>query len=236
MIWCSYSHKHTHITNNYFCAFSFPECYGCNVGKGCSAPNVCTNSCGYILSPNFPLPYEFNLKCSWNITVSRNAYIKLQFLDFDIFEEDVDKCHQDLVEVDTMSMIIMLHINSIPLKLSTCLFKNQSDSIKTSYNSLINRKRSPMPLSVSLLLWFLLEVNSFYSLWKVFNCYPSVYSKEHLLWRTESNILSPHEFCPNTKGEGRMRGKVMFDSVSPNRCFLISSTTINPKLSMNSIL
>ena len=47
----------------------------------------------------YPLPYDFNQKCSWRITVNKNAYIKLTFTDFDLFEETTDVCLSDIVEV-----------------------------------------------------------------------------------------------------------------------------------------
>lgn len=55
--------------------------------------------CGFIMSPGYPLDYSTNQKCAWKITVNRNAYIKLSFLEFDIFEDGSDECNRDLVEV-----------------------------------------------------------------------------------------------------------------------------------------
>ena len=43
--------------------------------------------------------YDYNQKCSWHIKVNNNAYIRLTFEDFDVFEEVSDVCLRDFVEV-----------------------------------------------------------------------------------------------------------------------------------------
>ena len=45
-----------------------------------------------------------------------------------------------------------------------------------------------------------------------------------------------HQFSPNMEVRTNGQGENFFHRVNPNRCFLISSTTMKPKRSMNSQL
>ncbi len=56
-------------------------------------------SCGYIISPGYPVSYDPTQKCSWLITVSENAFIELTFEDFDIFEDQSPACDRDFIDV-----------------------------------------------------------------------------------------------------------------------------------------
>ncbi len=56
-------------------------------------------SCGYIVSPGYPVSYDSSHKCSWLIIVSDNAFIELTFEDFDIFEDVSIKCDRDFVDI-----------------------------------------------------------------------------------------------------------------------------------------
>jgi hypothetical protein len=61
--------------------------------------NQCSGTCGFILTNQFPTYYGSNQRTNWVITVSKQKYIKLVFLEFDIYEEPLNPCSRDYVDV-----------------------------------------------------------------------------------------------------------------------------------------
>ena len=75
------------------------DCYGCNVRDHWSGIADCSQQCGLLMSPGFPELYAKNLKCVWRITVSTDAFVRLTFIAFDIFEDMSDSCDRDTVQI-----------------------------------------------------------------------------------------------------------------------------------------
>ena len=81
--------------------FVLTDCYGCDVQE-LDPLHECTASCGYIISPLFPTLYWTNVRYTWDIQVDNRKYISFQFLEIDVFEEQLAACNKDTVEmIDT---------------------------------------------------------------------------------------------------------------------------------------
>lgn len=78
---------------------NIPECPGCSVTPECLGKMDCDASCGHILSPSFPQPYDPGISCSWIITVADGHIAQLEFKHFDVYEMDSPDCLRDRLEV-----------------------------------------------------------------------------------------------------------------------------------------
>ena len=58
----------------------------------------CTYKCGFIASPNYPAKYPDSTTVTWNIHITDDYYIRLEFLDFQV-ESMLADCGQDYVDV-----------------------------------------------------------------------------------------------------------------------------------------
>ena len=101
-----YKKKNHTVANNQFSLESdnkmntlfyfISECAGCGIGEEKCSQHTCTSKCGYIASPNFPLPYAKNYRCFWHIKVKDKEFIKLTFARFVIDSTD-NWCMADVV-------------------------------------------------------------------------------------------------------------------------------------------
>ena len=73
------------------------ECSGCGVGSN-DKELTCTNSCGFLASPNYPAPHPDSTMVTRHIQTAENTYIHLEFLSFQVESFNYD-CSQDYVEV-----------------------------------------------------------------------------------------------------------------------------------------
>ena len=79
--------------------FIFLGCPGCSVHQSCTRMEMCSTSCGNILSPAFPINYANDIRCVWQISVATDSFIQLHFKYFDIFEMDFPSCVYDYVSI-----------------------------------------------------------------------------------------------------------------------------------------
>ncbi len=80
------------------------DCPGCNV-QNMDPTAYCASSCGYILTPSYPLNYDNNLRSAWTITVQQRKYIDLRMLDFDIYTHPLQTCESDYLRITDFSLL-----------------------------------------------------------------------------------------------------------------------------------
>jgi hypothetical protein len=73
------------------------------VSSECSGRVECSAQSGNILSPSFPSFYDPSINCIWVITVADNAYVQLNFIDFDVYEMDSPTCDNDRLTVTSIN-------------------------------------------------------------------------------------------------------------------------------------
>ena len=73
------------------------DCPGCAVGS-VAKERSCTYPCGFLASPNYPAMYPDSTTVTWNIHITGDNYIKLEFLIFKV-ESSFPTCEQDYVDV-----------------------------------------------------------------------------------------------------------------------------------------
>lgn len=80
------------------CVLSIIECSGCSLGFEECSSTTCKDSCGEIASLNFPADYPNNKQCKWEILVSSDNFIEIDFLYFDIVSQN-RFCLEDYLSV-----------------------------------------------------------------------------------------------------------------------------------------
>ena len=52
-----------------------------------------------LISRDFPAGYGTNVRYSWHITVQQGLYVQLTFVQFDVYENPVKNCENDVVTI-----------------------------------------------------------------------------------------------------------------------------------------
>ena len=199
---------------NQWSTLNSKQCSRCGLADGsCSFLHICSSSCGFILSVNYPSNYSDNHRCRWLITAPPDHYINLTINDFDvpsetIFNYGLGDCLFDHVSfVDGLSKkLIGRFCNSnrpphfIVSSWNKLLIEFNTDSKLTGKGFSFSYKLSQFSLPEKLLPALESSPDACPTLWSYYkgHCYRAFMELESLQWYKAEEKCS--EFGKNRDG------------------------------------